>query len=288
MTTLVNDTTFQLSDTGLILNDDQTPNAPYVDIETVSGFDNAPIRQTKRDHEGVDGGFMDAEFETGRDISLTGIVFANNNPMETYLDSLKANWAPSASLVPLYCNTIETGIRVLFVKPLGVKYDWDSLRRLGMAAITFSAYAEDPRIYSQTLNTLVISLGAIISTGFAFPFAFPFGFGGVSTTSDGIIVTNGGNRPTPPVFTINGPVTNPVIMNDTVSAEMDFNIDLALGETLVIDTQHRTVRLNGTANRRAFMTKPGWFMLQQGDNFIRFRGTAGSGTLSVAYRSAWR
>lgn len=288
MTILVNDTTFQLSDTGAILNDDQTPNVPYVDIEGVSGLDSAPIRSTKRDHEGVDGGFMDAEFETGRDIALTGIVFANNNPMETYLDSLKANWAPSSSLVPLYWNTIETGTRVLFVKPLGVKYDWDALRRLGKAAITFTAYAEDPRIYTQTLNTLVVSLGAIISTGFAFAFAFPFGFGGVSTTSDGIIVTNGGNRPTPPVFTINGPVTNPVIMNDTISAEMDFNIDLALGETLVVDTRYRTVRLNGTANRRALMTKPGWFMLQPGDNFIRFRGTAGSGTLSVAYRSAWR
>lgn len=288
MSTLVNDSTFQLSDTGIILNDDSVGGLPFIDIESVSGLDSAPFRQTKRDHEGVDGGFMDAEFEQGRDISFVGIVYANGNPLETFLDSLKANWAPSTTLVPLYILTNDTGLRVVYVKPLGVQYDWDNLRRLGMTAITFSAYAEDPRLYTGTLNSVIVPLGAFVLTGFAFNFGFNLSFGGVTTTADGQFIPNSGNRPAPVVLTITGPVVNPIILNDTVSAVMSFNITLGVGETLVIDTQYHTVRLNGITNRRTSMILPGWFNLLPGNNFIRFRATSGTGSLSVAYRSSWR
>lgn len=288
MSTLVNDSTFQLSDTGIILNDDTLSNLPFIDIETVTGLDSAPYRQAKRDHEGVDGGFMDAEFESGRDISLSGIVYANNNPLETFLDSLKANWAPSINPIPLYILTSDTGLRVVFVKPLGCQYDWDALRRTGMTAVTFTAFAEDPRIYSGTLQTTILPIGAFIFTGFSFNLGFSFSFGGVSTTSDGQFINNVGNRPAPVVMTITGPVVNPVILNDTTSSTMQFNITLGVGETLVIDTQYHTVRLNGVTNRRSALIVPGWFMLQVGDNFIRFRGTSGTGTLSLAYRASWR
>lgn len=294
MPSLVNDATFQLTDTGVVINDDTVLNVPFIDVEVVTGLDNAPYRQTKRDHEGVDGGFMDAEFEQGRDISIQGILYANNNPIETFLDRLKANWAPSQVLLPLYIYTIETGLRVVYVKPLGCQYDWDALRRLGMAAITFTCYAEDPRIYSGTLQTTIIPMGATVFSGFSFNLGFNFGFGGVSTTTDGQFVYNVGNRPAPVVMTIAGPMVNPIIMNDTTSSVMQFNITLSSLDTLTIDTQYHTVRLNGTANRRSTLLTPGWFMLQPdpiagaGANFIRFRGASGTGTLTVAYRASWR
>jgi hypothetical protein len=294
MSTLVNDTTFQLGDNGVVLNDDTQLGIPFVDIEVVGGLDSAPFRQTKRDHEGVDGGFMDAEFEQGRDISLSGVVYANGNPMETFLDSLKANWGPSGVLVPLYIFTIETGLRVVFVKPLGCQYDWDALRRTGMAAITFTAYAEDPRIYTGTLITSILPLGATVFSGFGFPLGFPFSFGGVSTTTDGVYVYNNGNRPAPVVMTITGPVINPIIMNDTTNSIMQFNITLSSIDTLTVDTQYHTVRLNGVTNRRSTLITPGWFMLQPaptatlGANFIRFRSSGGTGTLTIAYRASWR
>lgn len=288
MSTLISDTSFQLSDTGIILNDDSASNLPFIDIEQVTGLDNAPYRQTKREREGADGGYMDAEFESGRDISLTGVVYANNNPLESYLDSLKANWAPSTAPIPLYMLTNDVGLRVVFVKPLGCKYDWDALRRTGMTAITFTAYAEDPRIYSGALQSTIIPLGATVFTGFAFPLGFPFGFGGVSLTTDGQFIYNVGNRPAPAIMTIAGPVTNPQILNDTTSSVLQFSTTLAIGETLVIDTQYHTVRLNGITNRRSALIVPGWFMLQVGANFIRFRSTAGTGTLEVSYRASWR
>lgn len=287
--TLTNNLTFQLSDTGVILNDDDVL-GPFVDITRVSGLDNAPYRETKRDHEGVDGGFMDAEFETGRDITLEGTVYVpSGQSVESYLDSLKNNWEPSTSLVPLYLlPDSDVGTRLVFVKPLGCKYDWETARRIGATNVQFNAYAEDPRIYDITQTSVTLPLGAIVTTGFSFNLGFSFGFGSVSTNSDGQYLTVGGNRLTPPIFTISGPVTNPIIINDTTGNTMGFTINLLAGQTLVIDTQYRTVRLNGTTNRRSALTLPGWFMLQPGQNFIRFRASAGSGTLNVAYRNAWR
>lgn len=286
--TLTQDGTFCLSDTGIILNQDYTTGTGFVDIEEVQGFDSAPFRSTKRDHEGVDGGFMDAEFETGRDIILSGTVYSNGVGLEGYLDTLKANWGPSTSLVPLYYYTADKGQRVLFVKPLGCQYNWDSLRRTGCSAITLSAYAEDPRIYDSSVLSQVISFGSVTTSGFAFPFSFPFSFGGSTAAADGGYIINSGNRPAPAVFTIQGPVDTPVIINDTTGDQLLFNIVLGSTDVLTVDLQYHTVKLNGTANRRNTLAVPNWFMLSVGTTYIRFHGNSGTGTLTITYRNAWR
>lgn len=289
MATLVNPLSFQLNDTGVILNDDLiSPGLPFVDITAVKGLDSAKYRETRRDHEGVDGGFVDAEWETGREISLVGTVYNNGTALESYLDSLKENYAPVTTPVPFYFIT-ETGQqRLIFVKPLGCEYDWELARRLGMVEATFKMYAEDPRIYDTNLQIINFTMGATVTSGFAFNMAFNLTFGGVSATPDGKFVTNSGNRPTPAIFTITGPVTTPIIVNDTVGVNLTFDIDLAAGETLVIDTANHTVRLNGGINRRNTLLVPNWFLLGKGQSFIRFRGSAGSGTMTLQFRNAWR
>jgi len=287
MTLVSSPYTFQLDD-GILLNTDPLPSTPFVDITRVGGLSSAPFRQTKRDHEGVDGGFMDAEFETGRDIVVEGTVYANNAAsLEDFMDELKENYAPSTTLLPFYFMA-DNEVRLVFVKPLGVTYDWDTLRRTGTTNVTFSMYAEDPRLYSTDLNSIVLPIGATFFTGFGFNLAFSFGFGGVSTTSDGVQVTNLGNRNAPLLFTITGPVSNAQIIHTETGRLMQITGDVPSGHTLVIDTQYRTVRLDGTANRRTMLTIPGWFDLIPGPNEVRFRATAGSGTLTIQYRSAWR
>lgn len=287
---LTNDLTFVLNDTGVILNESVA--TPFVDIYSVKGLNSAPFRTTERDHEGDDGGFMDAEFEKGRDVILTGTLYADTSVMETYLDLLKANWAPSTTQVPFYFKSPGVFERVLFVKPMGVNYDWTVDRRLGIADVQFSCFAEDPRIYSSTLLTAgPLSLGATVFTGFAFSLAFSFSFGGVSSTSDQVNLFVDGNRPTPPVMVIKGPVTNPRILNDTTSSEMVFsNITLSSTDTLTIDMKNKTIKLNGTANRRNLLQAPTWFYLQPGFNSIRYRAATSdpTSTLTITYRPAWR
>lgn len=286
---LTDDFSFMLTDTGVVLNtDDITP--PFVDITMIRGLDSAPIRTTERDHEGTDGGFMDAELEKGRPIILEGMAYVNDGAtVETFLDQLKENWAPRRIAVPLYVKKPGVPERVLFVKPLGVRYDIDAMRRVGCTNIQFQAFAEDPRIYTGELVSENMSLGAIAGDGFGFPFGFPFGFGTLPSTDDGRFFENLGNRSTPVVFTISGPVTTPIILNETAGRELKFNITLAVDETLVIDTAARTVLLNGSVNRRNALEDGNWFFFQKGMTFIRFRAaTMTSANLNVQYRHAWR
>ncbi len=287
--TLTENYTFQLSDTGVVLNG--TSVTPFVDITRVVGLDSAPYRETIRDHEGYDGGFMDASLEKGREVLLEGDVYASPGSVETYLDSLKANFAPVSNPIPFYLlSEGSVANRLLFVKPRGAHYEWSSERRTGRVPIQFTMYAEDPRVYDSVLNSATISFGATVSNGFGFPLGFPFGFGGTSGASDGVAITNSGNRPTPAVLTITGPVDQPQVINDTVSLTLQFAITLTSVDTLTIDLGTHAVTLNGTANRRGTLVAPNWFLIQPGSNFIRFRGASGSApsSLTIQYRSAWR
>jgi hypothetical protein len=283
---LTDELSFQLSDTGVVLNTDST-GLPFVDITGVIGLDNAPYRETERDHEGTDGGFMDAEFEKGRPVILQGQVYADTATMETYFDTLKANWAPSTSLIPLYFKSPGVDERLLFVKPLGCRYDWESMRRYGCADIQFKAYAEDPRIYTAEEQVVVINYGGEAGTGFAFSLGFDFSFG-PAIPPTGANIPVGGSRPTPATLTIVGPITSPVITNDTLGVSLAFNLTMTASDTLVIDLANRTVLLNGQ-NRRNTLLVPNWFFLSPGSTFLRFGGGNGTGSsLTVRYRDAWR
>jgi hypothetical protein len=278
------DFTFQLNG-GVVLNDD---GFPFVDIDKVSGLDNSPYRETIRDHEGADGGFMDAEFEKGRDVVLEGTVYGSSASVEAYLDSLKSNYAPVQQPIPFVFKAPGVVERLIYVKPRGCRYDWDTARRLGMTPIQLLMFAEDPRIYDSTLSSQLLSYGGDAGLGLAFPVGFNINFGGGATPGGGT-VSNSGNRNTPIIFVITGPVQNPILQNTTTGHTLGFTITLAAGETLTINTRDRTVYLNGNINRRNTMTTVDWFDLVPGNNFIGYGGLSGTGsTVSVTFRSAWR
>lgn len=281
----LDDLSWQL-DSGVVLNPNDIV-MPFVDITRVIGFDSAPYRETIRDHEGTDGGFIDAEFERGRDIALEGIVYGDVETIETYLDDLKENYAPRQSPVALVYKMPGVDERTIFVKPRGARYDVDTARRIGSTPIQFMLYAEDPRQYTNVLNSTAIAFGGLATTGFGFNFGFNLSFGAVVPVG-GTYVTVGGNRPTPPTFTISGPVTNPRIINITDSKSLDFTISLGALDSMVVDTATRSVVVNGYENRRDALTTLDWFFLNPGDTFIQFGGGTGSGSLTVSYRNAWR
>jgi hypothetical protein len=278
---------FQLNG-GVVLNPDDTSLLPFVDITEVQGLDTPEIRTSERDHEGVDGGFLDAEYEKMRTIILEGQLIATVDTVEPFLDSLKGNWAPRRASVPLTFALPGVNERCVFVKPLGLRYDLAEARRYGVTDIQFMCQAEDPRIYDTALQEYEIAAGLNITTGVAFPLAFDFGFGAV-VSPDGTTIINSGNRPAPAVITIPGPVTNPIIYNDTYSNALEFEIVVGASDYLVIDLLNRTVKINGTASRRGALINPDWFYLEPGDNFLRYRAAADGATpASIAFRNAWR
>jgi hypothetical protein len=278
-----------LTDTGVVLNPNDTSVLPFVDITEVDGLDTPDLRTTERDHEGTDGGFLDAEFEKMRTITLTGQLIANDpNSIQPFLDQLKANWAVRNAAVPFYYGTPGVPDRVVFAKPLGVRYNIDSLWRTGSCDVQFMCQAEDPRIYTSAIQTYSLSQGLAITSGFALNLSFNFGFGAVVDPNQTDVV-NGGNRPAPATITIPGPVSNPVIYNDTTGNVLQMVIDVAASDTLVINLLNRTIKLNGTVSRRAALVNPDWFLLQPGDNYLRYRAsTSGGPAATITFRNAWR
>ena len=279
---------FKIGDTGTVLNpNDMT--LPFVDLTNIQGLDTPDLRTTERDHEGVDGGFIDAEFEKMRTIVLEGQLISNDpESVMPFLDSLKAQWAVSNTAKTLYFGMPGVTDRVIFAKTLGVRYDVNQLWRTGACDVQFMCQAEDPRIYDNNLQVFNLAQGVAITNGFSFNLSFDFGFG-APVDPNQTNVFNGGNRPTPAVITIPGPVTNPIIYNDTTSNTLQFEIVVASGDYLQIDLGYRTVKLNGSVSRRATLIEPDWFLLEEGDNFMRYRAsTSGGAAATVSMRNAWR
>lgn len=246
---------FQFEDTGVTLN--TSPALPFVDINSIDGIDSTSIRLSTSVREGMHGAWVDAEFEDARVVILDCTAYASPTALETYLDTLKANFAPSATIKPLYFGT-DVGMRQVFGKSIGLRYQKSSMRRLGQIDFQAQVLCEDPRIYSPTIISQVIP-GTLTLLG---------------------------NRDSVGTITIAGARTNPVITLGT--SVITFALVIASGETVVIDLNARTIIKDGTINVRGNVAiTGGWPQLVNGANVFTVGGT-GSGTITVAARSAWR
>lgn len=292
---LVDDFTYQMDVDGFILNDDQNLR-PFVDILKVTGLDSAPFRTSIRDRDGREGAYVDSEYEQARTITLQGTLYDDPANVEITQDRFKSEWAPSKVPVPFFLRHPGTGGRMLWTHPQGVKYDVDTVRRLGLTDITFNAVAGDPRIYAESETIRTVGVTNVIQTGMTFDLAFNLGFGGVVSAGYPPLVGNAGNRSTPVKFRMWGPYLNPHIYSYTTGDEMV--LDILVDQTsdyVEIDTNARTIRYHsaawGVRNVRDLLRRPSWFDLEPGNNTIGFNveGNASLAThLDIIYRSAWR
>lgn len=151
--------------------------------------------------------------------------------------------------------------------------------------------AADPRIYSDTLKTATYQPVAGGAGGLSFPLSFPLAFS-ADPSSALLNAENDGNFPTPPVWTITGPVTNPQIVDETTGESLfTINLSLLTGEELVIDVAGRDATINDTSRPDVIdASQSTWGELAVGTNVVRLLGTGmdvSAGTaLSVSFRDA--
>lgn len=151
-------------------------------------------------------------------------------------------------------------------------------------------FAPDPRIYASALQTVSYfpSAGGV-GEGIDFDIDFPISFPGAVLTS--MSATNAGTFPTSPVFTITGPVTNPIIDNITSGLSLyTQGLVMNAGDQVVVDMAARTLSIAGVV-RMDYVdsSQTNWFDLIPGSNNLRLRGSsvsAGITALSVSFRDA--
>lgn len=273
---------FQYKDDGIVLNTELA--SEFVDVESVEGLDGAPVRQNVRAKEGLDGSFIQAQFEEHRTIVISGTVYGN----EGYLDKLKGNFAPTKKAFPFYFKDDANQDRMVFARALGLNYGWGSMKRLGLTPFQVTLIAGDPTIYSQTEKDVTLNLPTNLS-GRAYDREYPYGYGGFSGSPLSSLF-NVGNKPVWPVIEIFGDCTNPKITNETTGQFVKLQRSIGVQKSVVIDMQERMVLLDGVESIRGDMTEDSyWWDLDPGENVIRYTAAAIGGSAAVVtYRDAWR
>lgn len=230
-------------------------------------------------------------YYTGRVLSLVGYIYGPDMPtINTKLDTFKSKlqlgsdhllkfrrlgMADDEQLAVRVASSVDIGMQSGAVQ--AIKWSMDLL-------------APDPRLYTSTerSGSYDPTAGAA-GSGFSFPLVFPLVFAGDALTH--LELTNQGNFPTPGVFTIEGPVTNPALDNDTTDQTFSTKgLILASGESAIIDMSRKSFSVQGV-NRMDFVDSADtvWFDLIPGVNEMRLRGSGMSGgvtTLSATFHDA--
>src|ERR1017187_4522931 len=292
--------TYQLSYLGLTMG----PSTAY-GFKMMEGFDQPVIRSADvaRPREG--GELAGLDLSSGRELILTGLVQSDGTSVQHAMSALATTLLPTFNEAPMWFQFPNLPLLASMVRPrkgtgpLDVTTGAVNNKVLGF-------HATDPRLYaapSQVSGGLPAPLG-----GMHFNATFNLSFGGGSSVTV-LSCPNAGNVDTRPVLVITGPVTNPIVTNQTTGWALSFtnpfqsSFTLNAGDTLTVDTDLHTVLYLASGNTVAVPVRnwvvpgaiwPGTVAgiqgLQPGANTISFNSQdSGSvaGTLAVQWSSAY-
>ena len=160
----------------------------------------------------------------------------------------------------------------------------------GVAKASVQWIAADPRRYDTEQRSTSIGLPQA-GAGFSYPVLYPLDYGDLPEMGSAVAV-NGGNTDTSPQVVFTGPVTRPRLINHATGRTLEYDLKLAAGDQLIVDTTEGTVLLGGSASRLHTATTGSSpeqsFVLRPGDNQLDFRALEGGDTadVQVTWRSA--
>lgn len=143
----------------------------------------------------------------------------------------------------------------------------DALYSVGAPSVSLLIVCSDPRRYSLTRTGVDLAKDATVS------------------------LTNAGNTGTHPILRITGPVTDPAITNLTLDRVLEFDVVIASGDQMVIDTDAGTVVV-GSESRLSTLTGASVpvteFVLGRGVNDLEYTAASGgTAPVVVLYRDSW-
>jgi hypothetical protein len=256
-----------------------------INPDGVQGWDSADVRATLTDRQQDHGSWFAPVYLGSRPITLTGTITA---PSAALLDAAFEQLLSACSLTDTTLIVNDSIPRQATVRRSGKPVLVKVTDRI--ATYSLLVTAGDPRRYSTTLNQLSTALPSI-SGGLSLPATAPLALS-ATTVAGSIAALNSGSFATRPVFTISGPVSQPVVAtlypDGTVKALSYTGADLAAGDQLVIDTDAHTVQQGGASRRRwisgAWPDIPAGVQVQ-----FQFRAATynANALLTATWRSAW-
>jgi hypothetical protein len=271
-------------------------------ILSVEGLEDLPALRVQDDNRGyIDGMFTGRDFLSGRTITITIQILGdptngmnyNVNQLQKYLKPQQQGTGILQFQIPgsdLQRVNARVRRRVLRIDP---DYTY------GKSIAIYEFFCPDPRRYDETLQTTDLVLGTTTAgrtynrtylataTPGGNPNATGMSFGGGASSPN--LIVNDGWTTTYPTITIYGPAINPIVTNVTEGAQLLINYTLGTSDILVLNTDFRSVTLNGTSRRAILDNNSTWFGAEPGTSFYTFTatGTTASTQCVVEWRSAY-
>lgn len=162
--------------------------------------------------------------------------------------------------------------------------------RAGRPAVVVQWTCPDPRRYRRR-HEADMDAPTASTDGLDYPLAYPLDYGD-PLVGGAATLHNGGDTGAHPVLTITGPCDRPRVTNRATGTSLEFGLTIAEGNTLTVDCDAGTVRLNG-ADRFFTLTPdsvpPEQWVISPGSNPLQFRpvwSEAGS-TATIRWRDAY-
>jgi hypothetical protein len=271
-------------------------------IMTIDGLEDLPVIRNQDDNRGYqDGMWTGRDFLSGRNLVFTITVRGDTNyNMNYYLDLLQANLVPQQQGTGLLqfqlpgsdLQRIDARVRR---RAIQINTDYSS----GLATATYEFFCPDPRYYDDQEKSTDLTNATSIAgrtynrvytataTNPANPDQTGMSYGGGAGSPN--LITNDGWTTTYPEITIQGPAINPKVTNVTAGAFLLIDATIGTNDQLVLNTDYRTVTLNGV-NRRALLNNSStWFAAPPGTSYYTFTatGTDGNTACVVTWRNAY-
>lgn len=118
------------------------------------------------------------------------------------------------------------------------------------------------------------------------PYVLPSRIDGVAVS--GLVeLVNMGSAPPPVVVTFTGPVSRPSVRSEVTGRSQWFDLDVLPGQSLVVDQDARTVRLNGVSRRGAMRGE--WLAPVPGDRLVFDAGSfVEAARMTVSWSDSWK
>lgn len=261
-----------------------------VQVLQVDGLEDVPTLRTQDESRGyTDGMFSGRDFLGGRVVTVNLQIMSDSlNPMQTYLTQLKQYLiSQQTGLGTLQLYLPNRGVQRLYarVRRRSISIDPDYVYGRAEAKVEF--FCPDPRIYNdlQSSASVTANAGSLRAYNRTYNMTYSIASGGTGFAT----VTQVGNYETWPVFTITGACSSPIITNVTTGQTLTFpTLTMTAADTLTVNSDLRTVLLNGGAARNLLgNTSSWWSLLPNVASTFTLSAAAGTPSATITFRDAY-
>lgn len=244
-----------------------------------------PIRSSRGNWSGKDGGYMSSQFYAPRTITVPGGVTGNGceEIRQAYCDIQAA--VPIRQLIPFVFTDMEGEKYYTDVYLIDFQMD---LEATFYADFQLTFYAPDPYFYKVSSGDegsggwVEQEIFRIIGGGYPTPYVLPVVW---EPGSSPTVITNPNDLEAYPQIRLEGKFTNPRITNGATGQYIEIGVSTSGGDVIIIDSFKNSVTLNGVSILPS-VSSGGFWRLVPGDNPISLTSSSSEddGTAFVRYR----